>query len=241
MLGLLSLLWLAPWIHWRPTLSSNAGSSRDAPSLWQFAQLRAAWATCGGLFCGNYISYFFITWIPFYLLRERHFSMNKMGIVAGSSYLAAAISAAVCGRLGDRWIARGASVTRVRKTFTGGGLLGSAVFLIACVLSPPGPSIAMLIGVTVCWAACASSLWAITQTVAGPAAAGRWTGMQNCLGNLAGVVGPALTGYILDRTGSFVLPFLAAAAVCMVGSMIWFLALGEVEQVRWETRSSADA
>lgn len=232
-LGLGSLLWLAPWLRWKPALPIVATAMRDAPSLLQFARLRAAWATCGGLFCANYISYFFITWMPFYLLRERHFSLGKMGVVAGASYLAAALSATVCGRLADRWIASGATPTRVRKTFTGVGLAGSAAFLIACVLSPPGLSIAMLMGVTTCWAACGSNLWAITQTVAGPSAAGRWTGMQNCLGNLAGIVAPSLTGFVLDRTGNFFLPFLAAAGFGVIGAAFWIFVLPTVEQVAW--------
>ena len=232
-LGLSSLLWLGPWVRWQPSLPGIATIQRDAPSLLQFLRLRAAWATCGGLFCGNYISYFFITWMPYYLKEERHFSASKMGTVAGASYLAAALSAAICGRIADRWMARGATVTQVRKTFTGGGLLGAAIFLIACVLSPPNLSIAMLMCVTACWAACGSNLWAITQTVAGPAA-GRWTGMQNCLGNLAGVVAPTLTGYVLDRTGNFYLPFVAAAVVGVIGSVFWVFVLEKVEQVQWK-------
>lgn len=234
-LGVGSLLWLGPWLRWQPSLPSVATIQRDAPSLLQFFRLRAAWATCGGLFCTNYISYFFITWMPYYLREERHFSASKMGTVAGASYLVAALSAAICGPLADRWLARGATVTQVRKTFTGGGLLGAAAFLIACVLSPPNLSIAMLMGVTACWAACGSNLWAITQTVAGPSAAGRWTGMQNCLGNFAGVVAPTLTGYVLDRTGNFHLPFVAAAVVGVVGSFIWVFVLEKVEQVQWKT------
>jgi MFS transporter, ACS family, D-galactonate transporter len=48
-----------------------------------------------------------------------------------------------------------------------------------------------------------SNGWAITQTLAGPLAAGRWTGVQNSIGNLAGWVAPALTGFLVDRTGRF--------------------------------------
>jgi ACS family D-galactonate transporter-like MFS transporter len=237
-LGAISLLWLGPWLRWKPSLPRVSVASVDAPSLLQFLRLRAAWGTCGGLFCSNYISYFFITWMPFYLLRERHFSMTKMGAVAGSSYVAAAISASICGRLADRWIRTGASPTRVRKTFTAGGLLGSAIFLIACVLSPPNLSIAMLIGVTTTWSACGANLWAITYTVAGPAAAGRWTGMQNCVGNFSGMLGPALTGLVLDRTGKFFWPFAIAAAFCLIGVLCYGVVLGKVEQVNWREAAS---
>jgi MFS family permease len=232
-LGVASMLWLVPWIRWKPQLRPVSAESVDAPSILQFIRLRAAWATCGGLFCANYVSYFFITWMPFYLLRERHFSMSKMGVVAGSSYVAGALSSIVCGSLADRWIRRGATPTRVRKTFTAGGLFGAAIFLIACVLSPPNVSILMLVAVTTCWAACSSNLWAITYTVAGPAAAGRWTGMQNCVGNFSGMLGPALTGLVLERTGNFFWPFAIAAVFCFLGALFYSVVLRKVEQVSW--------
>ncbi len=235
-LGFGSLLWLAPWLRWMPTTQHVAVEARDAPSLRQFVRMRAAWGTCGGLFCSNYISYFFITWMPFYLLRERHFSMSKMGMVAGGSYVAAAVSSMVCGWLADRWIESGATPTRVRKTFTAAGLIGAAVFLIACVVSPANLSIVMLFCVTMSWAACASNMWAITMTVAGPLAAGRWTGMQNCVGNFSGMVAPALAGLVLDRTGQFFWPFAIAGGFCLVGAACFGLVLGRVEQVRWGAR-----
>ena len=48
-----------------------------------------------------------------------------------------------------------------------------------------------------------SGIWAFSQTLAGPHAVGRWIGLQNGFANLAGVVGPALTGFIVDWTGHF--------------------------------------
>ena len=240
-LGLLSLLWVPLWLRWRPENRPITTDTRDAPTLLQFAGLRAAWGTCLGLFCANYILYIFVTWIPFYLQNERHFSLKKTGMVSGGSFLAAAITATVCGRLTDVWIGRGGTPTRVRKTFAAGGLVGAAVLLIACVLAPPNLSIALLIGATMSWAACAPSIWAITVTVAGPAAAGRWTGLQNCVGNFAGIVAPAVTGFILDRTGRFFWPFAIVAGVCLAGAACYVFVLGAVEQVNWGARKSADA
>jgi len=54
----------------------------------------------------------------------------------------------------------------------------------------------MLLLAVISFGAAASNLWAITQTLAGPQAAGRWTGFQNFVGNLGGVVAPAITGSV---------------------------------------------
>ncbi len=63
------------------------------------------WGTCGGLFGANYVLYFEITWLPFYLLRERHLSMGTRAKIGGLGYLCYAAAAVVFGWISDRWIA----------------------------------------------------------------------------------------------------------------------------------------
>jgi len=63
---------------------------------------------------------------------------------------------------------------------------------------------------------------------------GRWTGLQNFVGNFAGPVAPALTGYLLDRTGLFYWPFLITAAMAWLGALAWTLVVGPIEEVNWD-------
>jgi MFS family permease len=81
-----------------------------------------------------------------------------------------------------------------------------------------------------------SNVWAITQTLAGPQAAGRWTGFQNFIGNLAGVVAPALTGFVVGRTGHFYWAFAILLAVTIMGTLSWVYLVGPVEQVAWHKK-----
>src|SRR5206468_1664370 len=104
-----------------------------------------AWGTCAGLFSGNYLNYFLITWLPFYLVRTRHFSMDQMAKIGGTAYLLAAVSTALAGWLSDRWIVAGGTPTLVRKTFAGGGVGLSGIFLGLTALSGPRLSVVMLI------------------------------------------------------------------------------------------------
>ena len=67
-----------------------------------------------------------------------------------------------------------------------------------------------------------SNHWAITQTLAGPLAAGRWTSIQNGVGNLSGIVAPWVTGVVVEKTGAFYLAFVVSAACCAD----WRLSLG---------------
>ena len=233
-LGLVSLLWLIPWVKWMPEGADGPRlETSGAPSLVQFLRLRSAWGTSVGLFCTNYASYFLITWLPFYLVRERHFSMDGMARVGGAVYLLGACSTTLCGWLSDRWIVAGGTPTRVRKTFVSGGLALAGVCLGMSAFGGPTGCVAMLVLGMMFVGAAFSNLWAITQRLAGPQAAGRWTGFQNFLGNLAGVVAPAVTGLVVDRTGHFYWAFAILAAVALIGAMSWVFLVGQVEQVVW--------
>jgi ACS family D-galactonate transporter-like MFS transporter len=243
-LGLLSLLWLLPWAMYMPVGPGLAVSSTArAPGILEILEQRSAWGTFFGLFAYNYLSYFLLTWLPSYLVHERHFSMQKMGGIGGAAYLILAISALVSGWISDFWIARGGTPTRVRKTFTALGLALSSIFCFAVVAFAFDEWLATLFLFLTCASAgmCTSNLWAITQTLAGPQAAGKWTGLQNFLGNLAGIVSPALTGFVVDRTGHFFWAFAVTAGVLLGGAVSWAFVVGSVEPVQWESQSADTA
>ena len=234
--GFGSLLWLVPWL-----LSMPRGKEYSAPvdhgavpGVFRILRERSAVFSALGLFCSDYFWYFLITWLPAYMETERHFSKTKMGILAAAAYLAVAISSVISGWASDRWISRGATPTRVRKTFTGLGLCFSTIIMGVALVREERLAMGLLILSCLAFGMFAANLWPITQTIAGPHAAGRWTALQNGFGNFAGVVGPAVTGWLVGRTGLFTLPFAVAAAVALAGSAIFVFGIGPIEPVRWE-------
>ena len=91
----------------------------------------------------------------------------------------------------------------------------------------------LLIVAATCFGLTTSNHWAITQTLAGPAAAGRWTGLQNGFGNLAGIAAPWFTGWIVKETGQFFYAFVATAIVLVLGAAAFLFIVGPVEPVVW--------
>ena len=94
-LGLVGLLWLLPWLKWMPRGQASSLSSipTAAPSMRDIMKQRSAWGTCAGLFTINYTWYLVLTWVPYYLVRERHFSMDKMAEIVGAAYSLTAVLA----------------------------------------------------------------------------------------------------------------------------------------------------
>ncbi len=243
-LGLAGSLWLVPWFAWMPRRAASSGSTnippgkaQRSPGVLAILRQRSAWGTCICQFSFNYASYFLVTWLPFYLVRARHLSMSQMARVGGFVYVLFAISSAVLGKLSDRWIAGGGSPTSVRKKLAAFGKIGMGISLAASAVAPDHVLIWTLAFTGVFMGMAACNIWAMTQTIAGPQMVGRWTGVQNFAGNLAGGVAPALTGFLLDRTGSFQWPFFITAAVAWAGAFSWMLIVGRVEEVNWDTGS----
>ena len=239
-LGAGSLIWLAPWLAWAPrNTASGAQDYREAPGMLEIAARRDAWGTFLGNACYRYSYYFLRPGLPSYLVQARHQSWQAMGILGSIPYLGAAGAAMASGWLSDAWIRRGGSPTRVRKTFVATGLLLSTVMVGAPLVRELRVSMALLCVGYVAFGIFASNHWAITQTLAGAGAAGKWTGMQNTIGNLSGIVAPVATGFIITRTGSYVWAFASPAILAVAGACCYVFLVGEVAPVKWRSKSLA--
>src|SRR5262249_18823169 len=122
--GLVSLVWLIPWYLRAPRQPVvQPGPTLPGPGLAEILARRDAWGTSLGMFCFGYVWYFLLTWLPSYLVTERHFAMETMAVLGSLPYWAVAASVTLCGWASDRWIGRGSTPTRVRKSFAVAGLL----------------------------------------------------------------------------------------------------------------------
>lgn len=233
-MGLGGLLWFIPWIPRMPRGGSAAEDrGADAVSVRRILAQPAAWGSFFALFCANYFWFFLLTWLPMYLVQERHYSMERMAKVGSLSYLVIAASTVAAGWISDRLIARGMSPTWARKGAVVTGLAFSTIILPTAVTSSETLALSLLLLACASFGIFCSNHWAITQTLAGPRAAGRWTSLQNGFGNLAGMMAPTVTGILVQRTGSFLLAFTVAAAIVLAGAAIYAFGIGAVEEV-WQ-------
>jgi MFS family permease len=223
----LGLLWLIPWLLVAPkNLAARSGSIVAGLSWGQLLRSRSVWGTCGGLCGANYSWYFLLTWLPTYLVKERQVSFGSLAFLGSLPYLLMVVSSLSCGILADRLISGGRSAVKVRKRFLVTGLTLTAVFMLG-VLSPRGElAITSLMIACFTFGIYASNLFALTQALAGAGAAGRWTGLQNACGNLAGIISPMATGWIVQSTGTFAMAFVCAAVACLAGAASFGLLVG---------------
>jgi MFS family permease len=232
--GLLSLLWLLPW--WSATrdeATTGASGQDDAVSYRQLLREPALWGTGIGHFCGNYAYYFMLTWLPLLLVKTYGFSLTQMAVIGAAVYALHAVTAAFAGWYGDRRIAAGFDQHLVWKPMIIIGMVGVAIPMAACATAGATLVVAMLLVAGVFFGLQSPSLGSITQTLAGPRAAGRWMGIQNFIANIAGVLAPLITGLVADATGEFYWAFAIAAAVTLGGAFAFGLMVRRVEPLPW--------
>jgi sugar phosphate permease len=160
-----------------------------------------------------------VTWLPFYLAHEQRLSMRDMVNMAALYYAIDAAAALATGWITDFWIGRGSSAGDIRKSAMALGW--TVVIGVGCGIGNSG-------------------IWAFSQTLAGPQAVGRWVGLQNGFANLAGAVGPALTGLIVDWTGHFRATLVITAGACLLSGVSWVFLVGRFEQVVWTRGAESD-
>jgi len=238
--GLVSMAWLAPWLLATRSASRLADSTpSEAPPFAEILSKPAAWGAGLGHFAANYSFYFVVTWLPTYLVKARGLSVTEMAEVGGAIYVVFAASSVGAGWLADRWMRRGWSDTLVRKGQLVAGHLGVAVSLAACALGPPTLAIASLVATGVFFGLNTPNIYATGQTLAGRRGGGKWIGLQNAFGNLAGIVAPLITGLVVDRTGSFAAAFLLAGAASLLGVLGWGVIIPRIAPIAWRGAPAA--
>jgi MFS family permease len=246
-LGAAGFLWIPLWLARMPRATHSTASSEtanrfetdvgeDGPNITDILVHRSAWGTFLGHFGGNYFLYFLLTWLPYYLVNERNFSLARMGKIGALAYAFMAVVAIASGRLSDRLIAAGQSVTVVRKSMISFAQAFGGLALAACAVANTRLAIILILLAAAAYGFNISNTWVIPQILAGPRASGRWTGLQNFMGNIAGIVAPVVTGFLVQHTGTFFYAFLLAGFMSLLGAASWLFLLGPLEPISFRPR-----
>ena len=236
MLGAASLLWLVPWSQVKLPKLATARADAATPTWRMVLSQRGLWGTSLGLFSSNYLWYFMLGWLPSYLVEEHGFSMHEMERVGTAGYLVNGATALLTGYLVDGHVRRGGSVSFAWKLIMALAHSGSVVFMLIMAWGSQSAAVAAMFGFQVMMGASSAGTYVMGQILGGPKASGRWVGIQNSIGNVPGMISPALTGFIVQRTGHYELAFVVAAVMSALGIVGWIGLVPKLEPLDW-TRS----
>jgi MFS transporter, ACS family, solute carrier family 17 (sodium-dependent inorganic phosphate cotransporter), other len=174
-------------------------------------------------FASNWTLYVLLAWLPSYFREVLHLSVASAGLFSAGPWLTAAAVTNVAGPVSDRLIAGGVSVTATRKLMQCGGLLISAGFLLA-IRDVQSPGIALVL---LCTATGALGLtwcgYAPGTIDVAPRHSALVNGFTNTIATIPGIVGVAVTGWLLDATGTYSAAFILTAGISVLSAMAFGL------------------
>lgn len=259
--GLLGLIWAAVWRK----LGSNGPTSdkRMSPedlqalekdlgravgaaeqgevlSLGYLLSQTRTWAVIIGMFGAVYISYFYITWLPTYLVTTRHMTVIHAGLYTMIPNLGAAVGAIFGGYVCD---------VIVRKTgnnpFWARRLLFAALLVVAgLAVFPAAGNGSPLIIVTFIGIINLLLQWGLVVThtisvqVAGPSTASSFDSFLQVVFGISAFLSPLVAGFIVQATGGFYPALVVAAIVGIVSAVLFFVMYNENKGARVPTTVS---
>lgn len=230
--GALGLVWYAAWHAWardrRTPVVAKAGDgpAGGAPIPWgRLLRLPALWAIIASHFASNWSLYVLLAWLPSYFKSTFGVSIASAGLMSAAPWLVNFVAANLAGAWADRMLRSGRSAGFVRKLMQATALVGGAIFLVLLTrATTPGMAVLAICGATGV-AALAVAGFAPNCFDIAPRYADVIWGISNTFATLPGILGVYITGWLVDRTGSFSAPFLLAAGIS-VAAAIFYVILG---------------
>ena len=189
-------------------------------------------------YCVNTLTYFFLTWFPVYLVKERHMTILKAGFVAALPAVAGFIGGVLGGIISDRMIKRGFSVSVARKTPIVCGMLLATSMIICNYVSTDWIVVAVM-SAAFFGKGVGALGWAVVSDTAPKEAGGLSGALFNTFGNLAGITTPIVIGYILQSTGSFSGALVFVAANAGVAIFSYLVIVGDLKRAKFKVPVSA--
>ena len=207
------------WITTELQREKQAKHSRRSYRVWEALRHRDVILLTGSYFCAMTGSYGIAFWLPTILKRLSGKSDLKVTLLAALPYVAAFITQQVNGwhsdRTGERrWHA-------AIPLFVCGIALALAVFYGTNLMM----SVAMFVVAGGAFYGFQPVFWAVPTLFLSESAAAASIGLINAVGNLGGLVGPLVIGYLASRTHSFSPGLLYLVASLFVSGLL-MLAVG---------------
>src|SRR3984893_14406146 len=167
-----------------------------------------------------YSLWFFLSWLPSYLIEYRKFTLIKTGIFASLPLAAGVVGDAFGGWLTDKLLVKTNNLKFSRRSVAIVAMLvcGTCT-LFAALSASPLAALCYLTAAMFFLEMTIGPAWAVPMDIGGEFS-GTVSGMMNMGGQFVGALSPTVFGYLVSR-GSWVAPFGVSAGLVFIGAAIW--------------------
>ena len=175
---------------------------------------------CVMYFVQTYGFYFYITWMPTYLQRERGFSKLDLGVYSGLPMVACMISDVLGGVATDA-ASRRFGLRPGRAIVGGSSFVFASLFIVLGAAASDPATAAILLAIAAGWSTfCLGAAWGTCLDIAGPNA-GVVSACMNTAGQVGGFLSPILLALMIRASGNWSLPLYITGALFTVGAVAW--------------------
>jgi ACS family sodium-dependent inorganic phosphate cotransporter len=169
----------------------------------------------------NWSQYVLLSWLPSYFREVHGLSIAHSGLFSAAPWLSMFAVYNLGGLVADRMTQRGIGLTTIRKRMVCAGLIVSAGFLLALQqVHSPAAALVLLCGSTGALAWAAAGYMPSYLDVA-PRDSAVVFGFGNTVATIPGIVGVAVTGWLVDVTGTYSAAFVLTAIVSAAGALMF--------------------
>lgn len=222
--GSLGFLWLIFWLWlYRPPEAHPSVSRSELQYItcdpqaatvkikWmQLIPHRQTWAFILGKFLTDPIWWFLLFWIPDFLQRTHNLKLMQIGLPIMVTYALADVGSIGGGWFSSWMIHRGRSVNFSRKT----AMLGCALLVVPIIFAYRVESLwgaVLLIGLAAAaHQGFSANIFTVTSDIFPARAVASVVGIGGMAGAVGGMLMAKVVGYVLEWTGSYMIPFFIA-------------------------------
>jgi nitrate/nitrite transporter NarK len=187
-------------------------------SLWPL--FKRMWPVTLTYFCYGWTLWLFLSWVPQYFLHSHGLDLKQSAWFASSIFLSGVIGDTLGGTISDKLYARTGNLRLARCQMVSICMVLAAISLIPLML------VHDLTVSTICLALgfffaemCIGPMWAVPMDIA-PSNSGAASGMMNTGSAFAAIVCPVLSGFVIDQTGNWEIPFIGSIVLMLLGALM---------------------
>lgn len=199
-------------------------NTEHVPPLRFYLRQPAVIANAIAFFGFSWLLFMFLSWYPLFLIQTQHIDLSSLAWAAALPWVAGSIGTALGGILSDRLARRSGTPFRVRKWTTGFFLALSGLLCIPlAAVNSLGLAVGLFSVVLLTLYLANVQFFAIVRDFVHPARLGGVTGFVHFCANLAGIVAPVVTGFLIQGLGSWTAAFGLAAGLAVIGAIALIL------------------
>jgi len=234
-IGVVSIFWALAWgLYFRDDPTQHKGvAPEEAAALPAYGSKKAVNVPWGRLippmvpvtvvyFCYGWILWLFLSWIPSFFKGQYHLDLKNSALFASGVFLSGVFGDTLGGLVSDGLFKKTHNAKFARCNLVAVMMFLCAVSLVPILYTHKINVVALALSAGFfCAEFTIGPMWAIPMDIA-PKYSGTASGIMNSGSALAAIISPVVGGYLIQKTGNWLLPFIVSIGVILVGSVLSF-------------------